>query len=355
MCVICNDGSTLFCIVSETTRYRSGISGSLPTTTFSPKKASLADKADYAYVHLLLADPKQCNTLEALQWFQTIGPHQERCLVEFPRVLLPSFQHTLEALQQMSKAPDVPFVDLIAPDQQQAGLVDVPPPRYATKPNFVFDLSSLTNGTPLQCGPHQPLDPKVLSQHSTLDPTQSAALLDSLSKGLALIQGPPGTGKSYTGEKLIEVLLQNKDHAGAELGPILCVCYTNHALDQLLEHLIDKCGVGQVIRIGSRSKSSRLTGFNLHTISKTADRTRSENFALRGIYGNLDSHVGSLQAYLDQLETCLSKTAILAYLAENHPQHHAKLSDDDEVDDEGFQTVYSRPQQRMYQWLYGGK
>ncbi|KAK7913879.1 AAA domain-containing protein [Apiospora marii] len=325
---------------------------------FSPKKASLADRADYAYVHLLLAEPKQSNTLEALQWFRAIGPHQhqERCLVEFPGVLLPSFQHTLEALQQMSKSPDIPFVDLIAPDQQQAGLVDVPPPRYATMPDFAFDLSSLTDDdTPLKCGPYDPLDPEVLSQHSTLDATQSAALLTSLSKGLALIQGPPGTGKSYTGEKLVQVLLQNKEQAGVELGPILCVCYTNHALDQLLEHLLDKYGIGQIIRIGSRSRSTRLADFNLHTIAKNADRTRSENFALRGLYGNIDSHVGSLQAYLDQLEACLSKTSILAHLRDNYPHYHTKLCDDVEVlDDEGFQTVVHRQQQRMEQWLYGG-
>lgn len=138
----------------------------------------------------------------------------------------------------------VPFVDLIAPDQQQAGeLVDVPPPRYATMPDFAFDLSNLTDGTPMRCGPHDPLGPELLSQHSTLDATQSAALLDSLSKSLALIQGPPGTGKSYIGEKLIHVLIQNKKRA--KLGPILCVCYTNHALDQLLEHLLDE-GIGQV-------------------------------------------------------------------------------------------------------------
>ncbi|KAK8017054.1 NFX1-type zinc finger-containing protein 1 [Apiospora rasikravindrae] len=346
VCIICNDGSTIFCVVSDATKYRSGNGA----TTFSPKKASLADSPDYAYVHLLLADPKPSNTLDALHWYQSIGPSQERCLVEFPGVLLPSFQHTLEALQQMSKAPKIPFIDLIAPDQQLAGLVDVPPPHYATKPDFVFDLSSLTDGTPLQHGSDEPLDPELLSQHSTLDATQSAALVASLSMGLALIQGPPGTGKSYTGEKLIQVLLSNKKRA--KLGPILCVCYTNHALDQLLEHLLDE-GVEQVIRIGSRSKSERLSGFNLRTVSNNAERTRSENQSLRGLYSELDSHVGTLHEYLDQLDTCLSRDAIKSYLADNHPRYHTELSDVG-VDDQGFQIVHHRPQERMEQWLHGG-
>ncbi|KAK8064422.1 nf-x1 finger and helicase domain containing protein [Apiospora phragmitis] len=341
VCVICNDGSTLFCVVSDATVYRSGkASHSDDAATVSPKRESLADRADYAYVHLLLADTKQCNVLEALGWFQTIGPRQERCLVEFPGVLLPSFQHTLEALQQMSKAPKVPFIDLIAPDQQQSGFIDVPPPQYSTKPDFVFDLSILTDGTSLECGPNDPLDPALLSRHSTLDPTQSAALLGSLSKSLALIQGPPGTGKSYTGEKLVQVLLHNKQRA--KLGPILCVCYTNHALDQLLEHLVDE-GVEQVIRIGSRSKSSRLESLNLRTISKNADRTRSESRSLRSLYRVPQSTWNMPYKRVDQFLS----------IAETNPRYQVELSDVG-VDDEGFRAVHHHPQQRMEQWLRGG-
>lgn len=37
-------------------------------------------------------------------------------LVEFPGVLLPSFQPTLQALQKMSKTLDLPFADIIVPD-----------------------------------------------------------------------------------------------------------------------------------------------------------------------------------------------------------------------------------------------
>ncbi|KAK8103560.1 uncharacterized protein PG998_010593 [Apiospora kogelbergensis] len=351
VCLVSGDGSTLFCVVSDRTRYRSG-KASAPTDAalFSPKKASLADRSDYAYVHLRVAEAKQSNTLELLAWFQTIGPPQERCLVEFPGVLLPSFQHTLEALQQITKSPRMPFIDLIAPDHQRPGLVDIPPPQYATKPGFLFDLSSLTDGTPLQCGPDQPLDPALLSQHSTLDATQSAALLASLSRGLALIQGPPGTGKSYTGEKLIQVLLHNKKRA--KLGPILCVCYTNHALDQLLEHLLD-ADVQQVIRIGSRSKSSRLENLNLRYISNNAERTRSENHSLFTHRNDLDAHIGVLEECITQLEACFSKESIMSHLAEKYPRYHAELSDVS-LDEQGFQTVQHHQRPRAEQWLYGG-
>lgn len=43
--------------------------------------------------------------------------------------------------------------------------------------------------------------------------------------------------------------------------PILCVCYTNHALDQFLENLLD-IGISRIIRIGGGCKSERLKELN---------------------------------------------------------------------------------------------
>lgn len=78
------------------------------------------------------------------------------------------------------------------------------------------------------------------------------------------IQGPPGTGKSYTGEAIIDVLLANK--AKANLGPIICICQTNHALDQLLEHLYVGKGIKRIVRLGSQSKSSVISELTLQKI-----------------------------------------------------------------------------------------
>lgn len=44
---------------------------------------------------------------------------------------------------------------------------------------------------------------------------------------------------------------------------ILCVCYTNHALDKFLEHLLE-AGQNKMVRIGGRSKSPTLEPFQLH-------------------------------------------------------------------------------------------
>lgn len=84
-------------------------------------------------------------------------------------------------------------------------------------------------------------------------------------------------GKSYTGEKIIKVLLKSRKRAN--LGPILCVCYTNHALDQLLEHLLDD-GTKSIICIGSRLKSERLQNLNLRNVAKEMSLTKSEKSGL---------------------------------------------------------------------------
>jgi superfamily II DNA or RNA helicase len=51
-----------------------------------------------------------------------------------------------------------------------------------------------------------------------------------LSQRVALIQGPPGTGKTHVGAQLCQTILSLSPNSR-----ILCVCYTNHALDQFLE------------------------------------------------------------------------------------------------------------------------
>lgn len=79
---------------------------------------------------------------------------------------------------------------------------------------------------------HQPTARLLVFPFSTDCPLHDAIhpLQASLTQQVALIQGPPGTGKTYEGIQLMRVLLSNLQPS--EL-PVLCVCYTNHALDQV--------------------------------------------------------------------------------------------------------------------------
>lgn len=46
---------------------------------------------------------------------------------------------------------------------------------------------------------------------------------------------------------------------------MLCVCCTNHALDQFLEALLDK-GITGIVRVGFQSKSERLKPYSLFSL-----------------------------------------------------------------------------------------
>ncbi|CAN0413427.1 unnamed protein product, partial [Ascophyllum nodosum] len=76
---------------------------------------------------------------------------------------------------------------------------------------------------------------------------QLTALLAALSREVTLIQGPPGTGKTFVGAKVVRLLLTNRARRRHWEGPIMCVCLTNHALDQFLGDLLD-AGVKGIVR-----------------------------------------------------------------------------------------------------------
>lgn len=241
-----------------------------------------------------------------------------RTLCEFPGILLPTFYHTLEALQRMSRTLDLPFSEIVAPSEEQASQLVMAPPRYALEQDFKFDMSCLVNGEPLDLAirSDQPFDYDKLRRHSTLDTAQQTAVINSLGRRFALIQGPPGTGKSYTGVALIKVLLANAE--AANLGPILCVCYTNHALDQLLEHLV-RGGVEQVIRIGARSKSELLKDLTLQKAAQNLKETPVEAKKRYELRNALKESRENVKKLLLAYENAGSWESISEYLGEVEP------------------------------------
>ncbi|OCL14801.1 putative AAA family ATPase [Glonium stellatum] len=88
----------------------------------------------------------------------------------------------------------------------------------------------------------------TLPKDVTLEHSQTESLATSLSQTVSLIQGPPGTGKSFIGAILAKTLHENTNEK------ILVLCYTNHALDQFLEDILD-IGVPDqaMLRLGSKS------------------------------------------------------------------------------------------------------
>lgn len=82
----------------------------------------------------------------------------------------------------------------------------------------------------------------------SLDASQLQSLLTGLRQSVSLVQGPPGTGKSFIGALLAKALHNFTSET------ILVICYTNHALDQFLEDILDN-GIPDedIVRLGSKS------------------------------------------------------------------------------------------------------
>lgn len=312
----------------------------------SDNNPSLFRQASRASVLLSLAEYKPEDAI----WISTnIGLSKHRqSLVEFPGVLLPAFQPTLQALQKMSRTLDLPFAEIVAPDSQ-ASVAVTQPPAYATKRGFSFDLEVLA-GVPLTLKPGQAFDFIKLDGGSTLDEAQQFAVVQALSTGLALVQGPPGTGKSYTGEVIIKTLVHNRK--AADLGPIICVCYTNHALDQLLEHLVMKGGVKQVIRLGSRSKSEVLQNLNLRNVAKDVVPTRTEKHDRWEHNRDMGEALQEIEDILFGLNNPKSWTNIQAHLKSTHNRHFKELFANG-VDEDGFREVKGRKFRVVDSWIRG--
>ncbi|XHG03912.1 hypothetical protein AWENTII_007198 [Aspergillus wentii] len=244
-------------------------------------------------------------------------PSRPLILVEFPAVLYKSFEGVLRCLQTLHRNPtSIPFTTWLAPYAQANlsnqvpttiytdGNIIVPSPAYLQ--NRALDLSCIpkskndTNDTfpPLAISVSD--DPHSLSTHlsevTTLDHGQAVAMVSALKHEVALIQGPPGTGKSFVGIQLARVLLSNRDLLG--LGPILCVCYTNHALDQFLHELLDS-GVSNIARIGSPSTSARLEELSLDNHKKKMPKPRIRG--LGKIIAECRARRDSISAMIEQI------------------------------------------------------
>lgn len=122
----------------------------------------------------------------------------EHFMVESPNVFFESYRPILAALQQKSYTPAyLPFGRYLAPSDIQAPPLDpeesVDPPLYSRAPGFFFDLSVLLQGVPYSLfvtEKESRVDAvKILEEHGELDDTQSKALVDTLSREVALIKG----------------------------------------------------------------------------------------------------------------------------------------------------------------------
>lgn len=343
ICLLSSEGSATFFVVAP--------QGPKPTKL--QKEFDLASDFEHAYI---VAKPvKQSDTHSVLSEALGNTAFAQLSGVEFPGVLLPSFEPTLQAMQRISKSLDMPFSYILAPTstpQNPDREVEVQPPTYATKPGFKYDLSSITSGNQAL---YFALDDSIvvtaaqLAQKSTLDPGQALAVISALARSLAAIQGPPGTGKSYCGTQLIRILLANKEKTC--IGPILICTQTNHALDAILERLVDD-GVSEIVRIGGRSKSERLQDVNLKVLSRRLVQTKTEKSQYRELSQKVKEESAEISKLLETFGSVGSQEAVELHLLHNHQTHYQRLFGN--IDEDGFSLVRHQRSEILDVWLKAG-
>ncbi|KAG1673298.1 hypothetical protein FOA52_002578 [Chlamydomonas sp. UWO 241] len=116
-------------------------------------------------------------------------------------------------------------------------------------------------------------------------------------------EGPPGTGKTHVGALVAETIVRRSGQT------LLCVCYTNHALDQFLEALLDK-GITDIVRVGFQSKSKRLKPYSMSSLLSADGATKLDGNEWRRLCA-LKDRLPIQRAKIQDLEELLVYTSSL--------------------------------------------
>ena len=195
----------------------------------------------------------------------------------------------------------------------------------------------------------------MMEKVKMLDSKQSSALQHALNNRVSLIQGPPGTGKTFIGVLLAQILLSTPTPV-----QILCVTYTNHALDDFLEDLLD-AGITDIVRLGGRSKNDRLSQYNLREQASSGKvpftREQTRRYAqLRGIIEEAEKDVKRLERGLGREIGEKWWARVRDHLQDHHTDawRQLQVASSDLKDSEGFLVQGISGEDHLWKcWLKG--
>ncbi|KAJ6594163.1 hypothetical protein B0H19DRAFT_1094164 [Mycena capillaripes] len=240
-------------------------------------------------------------------------------------VMYEAIRPFLEALRVEPES--LPFAQyLVHRNRDFLSSINIAPPRYARVPGFTYQLASLF---PPEAGiddlklnasdPASIASARTQLRTSRLDESQCEAVVDTLTRELAMIQGPPGTGKSYTGVEILRVLLANK------VRPILMIAFTNHALDHMLTSVLDAGITNKVVRLGSRSADEKISQYSMENIEMVAGKSRLDR-SFGHHYRDLKSVEEEIRKLMKTfVDTKITSAEIESYLQVQYGEHYEHL------------------------------
>ena len=158
-----------------------------------------------------------------------------------------------------------------------------------------------------------------------LDKIQMDSLLDGLKKRVSLIQGPPGESTSInssctisermagTGKSFIGALIAKSIYIFTEK-TILVVCFTNHALDQFLEDLLD-IGIpaDRMLRLGEKS-TERTKCMSLYEQSTAFRHTRASWAKIDELKATVEVYITFLRLAFNRYQAKIKFADLMEYL-----------------------------------------
>jgi Cdc6-like AAA superfamily ATPase len=100
--------------------------------------------------------------------------------------------------------------------------------------------------------PFDSKSPEYMNENATVDHQQYAAIKHAICYPFTLVNGDPGTGKTHFSKELIKLIIL----ADILQGPLFIICLKNHALDSLLESILEFTNTTEVVREGGISNST---------------------------------------------------------------------------------------------------
>ncbi len=140
---------------------------------------------------------------------------------------------------------------------------------------------------------------------------------------------------------------------------ILCVCYTNHALDDFLEGLLD-VGIRDIVRIGGRSRNERLAEFNLREKAKGGKAPFSREQTRR--YARLKETIEEAVKESECIQKVCSREigkgwwkTVAPHLQGCHPEAYEQLRIEVLTDEDGFKVVGVESEDHLWKLWISGK
>ncbi|KAH8660848.1 P-loop containing nucleoside triphosphate hydrolase protein, partial [Tricladium varicosporioides] len=220
-----------------------------------------------------------------------IDPAEQYFMIEARSSYFEASRHMLEAMQKLLTERFSLASHLVDLDP------DVKAPEYI-KNHPILDLSSLV---PIDKASNPTKDGSALEillsnvdalshfppiPESSMDASQMAALESMLTKRVAIVQGPPGTGKTFVSVMTLRILIANLQSGDP---PIVISAQTNHALDQLLNHVL--AFEPNILRLGGRcsKENEAILKRTLYELRNSAKgQGPQQNHGMKAAYQMLD-------------------------------------------------------------------